>query len=120
MPLNATSNMALFDSAGSGLAAMGTGIGCLITIIVFFSTFLIIFLLFKNFRRAIYGAIIDGAILLTYFFSRDMGTSFQEGNKEPFWWFVKIGSFLIASVITGIIIEKLPFVKRIEKKLGVS
>lgn len=116
MAVNAT-----IDITNGGLNMMGSSMSSwLITGIVFFVVLLTLFILSKNFRRFLYGAVVSGFLLIDYFLSRWIGASASAGDTEPLKWAARIVGFIIISVIIGKFLEKTAFVKRFEKNWGVN
>jgi len=109
--------MPLLNSTFTGLTAIATlspTMGWLLTIAIFFMVLVTIFLLSKNFRQFIYGAVISTIGLINYKLSRYIGSSTTNNNYTPIKWFGYIVGFIIISIIFGRLIQKLKFVKRLE------
>jgi hypothetical protein len=116
MAVNAT-----IDITNGGLNMMGSSMSSwLVTIVIFFVVLLTLFILSKNFRRFLYGAVVSGFLLIDYFLSRWIGASASVGDSEPLKWTVVVVGFIIISVIIGKFLEKTAFVKRFEKNWGVN
>ena len=109
--MNATTNNL------NAMASVSPAFSWLITLGIFVLTLGIIFLLSKNFRQFIYGAIISTVLLLNYKFSRWIGVSTIKNNFAPLKWTGYITSFIIVSIIIGRLVQKLGFVKNLEKTL---
>lgn len=90
MAVNAT-----IDITNGGLNMMGSSMSSwLITGIVFFVVLLTLFILSKNFRRFLYGAVVSGFLLIDYFLSRWIGASASAGDTEPLKWAARIVGFI--------------------------
>jgi len=87
---NATSAMSLFISYSA--------IGWLVTLAIFLGIVFALFIVFKNFKRICYGAVITGILIIIYI-SRWIGISTQERNYVPLQWFGYILGFIILSWI---------------------
>jgi hypothetical protein len=86
-----------------------------ITTIVFFVILSTLFVLSKNFRHFLYGAVIITVLTVVYKISRYIGVSTAvEHNYIPIKWFIYIVLFIVISIVIGKIITKLPIVKRWE------
>jgi len=99
----------------SSMASVCPADGLLITLVLFISA--IIFLLSKNFRQFIYGAVVSGVLILNYKFSRWIVVSAVENNFEPLKWVGYISGFIIVSIVIGRSLQKLKIVKKLEKAL---
>ena len=104
-------------SAISGLSSVTPGVGLVITIAVFVSVIIVLFLLSKNVRQFMYGAVVSGFLIMNYMFSRQIGQSAVDGNMKPLKWVSCIIGFIIGSIIIGRLIQRLKFVKRWEKEI---
>jgi len=114
MIINSTMNATAYTLESlSGTPALGW----LITIMIFFSILGVIFILSKNFRQFIYGAIFNGILFIIYKFSRWVGVSSVENNFDPLKWTIYIIIFIIGSIIVGRFIQRLKFVKDLEKEM---
>jgi hypothetical protein len=80
--------------------------GWLITLAVFLSIFLVSFLLWKNFRRAIVGGSISGVMYVVYSISRGIGESVEKGNYESIIIFSWIVGFVLFSILIGKLSER--------------
>lgn len=101
----------------SAVASVSPAFGWLITLAIFLGVLGVIFLLSKNFRRFIYGAVVSGILLINFKFSRWIGVSAVESNFEPLKWTGYIIGFIVGSIIIGRLLQKLKFVRNLEKKL---
>jgi len=101
----------------SSVASVSPAFGWLITLGAFIVVLGVIFLLSKNFRQFIYGAIVSGILILNYKFSRWVGVSATENNFEPLKWVGYITGFIIVSIVIGRLLQRLKFVKKWEKAL---
>jgi len=108
--MNATTNLNM-------MASVAPSFGWLITLIIFLSVLGVVFLLSKNFRQFLYGAVVSGILLLNFKFSRWIGVSAVENNFEPLKWVGYTIGFIVSSIIVGRLIQRLKFVKRWEKEL---
>jgi len=108
--MNVTTNI-------NGMASVTPAFGWLITLGIFVLTLVIIFLLSKNFRQFIYGAIISTILLLNYKLSRWIGVSTVENNFAPLKWTGYITGFIVVSIIIGRLVQKLGFIKNLERTL---
>lgn len=110
--------MPVMNATTNSLSAMVTpAFGWLITLAVFLGTLGVIFLLSKNFRQFIYGAVVSGVLLIVFKFSRYVGVSSVESNFEPLKWTGYIIGFILGSIIIGRLLQRLKFVKKLEKDL---
>lgn len=109
--MNATTN------GLSTMASVTPTFGWLITLAIFLGVLGVIFLLSKNFRQFIYGAVISGILLINFKFSRWIGVSAVESNFEPLKWTSYIIGFIVGSIIIGRLIQRFKFVKKLEKEL---
>jgi 4-hydroxybenzoate polyprenyltransferase len=89
-------------------------IGWFVTTLVFIVTFITLILAFKNFRRAMYGAIVSGLLYGMYAFSRWIGVSYASGDKVPSEWFSYIAGFILASIVIGWCMDKLGWLDKID------
>jgi len=82
------------------------GVGTVITVVVFLTICATIFLVSKNFKKAVLGGVVTGALLGIFFFSKWVGSSGSSGNFAPLKWTLYIVLFLMASIIIGQILSK--------------
>lgn len=101
----------------STMASVTPALSWLITLFIFLGALGLIFLLSKNFRQFIYGAVVSGILLINFKFSRWIGISAVESNFEPLKWTCYIVGFIVGSIIIGRLIQKFNFVKKLEKEL---
>ena len=110
--LNATSSA----MSGVSLGSLADN-SWLITLGVFAGILFLIFILSKNFRQFIYGAVVSGFLIIVYKVSRWIGVATSiEHNYSPIKIFLAIGVFIILSIVIGKILAKLPYIKKIEKE----
>jgi hypothetical protein len=103
-----------YEAVG-GLDTMSSAMSSwLITVMVFIVVLLVIFILSKNFRRFLYGAVITGFLLADYHFSRWIGSSALKGDVEPLKWVGYVIGFILISVIIGKFVQKTKFIRKIE------
>lgn len=88
--------------------------GWVITMIVFLSIIILLYIIFRNIRRTIYGSVISCVLLIIYKISRWIGISTQEKNYIPIRWFGYIAGFILLSFVIGYILDKLNVLKRFE------
>jgi len=108
IPINAT---------GTTISALSSTSSWWITFAVFIGMLLTIFLFSKNIRQFFYGAIVTGGLFGIYKFSRWIGVSTVENNINPLKWTCYIVGFIAISIIIGRLLQRLKFVKNLEKKL---
>ncbi len=83
--------------------------------LVFVSVIVVLFLVFKNFRRTFFGAVISLILLGLYKFSAYIGISASNGDYVPVKWYIYVVCFLIISIIIGYILDKFGFMKKIDE-----
>lgn len=108
--------MVELNSTVNGLNQVGDASGWLITVLVFLLVVVTIYLLSKNFRQFIHGAIVAGSLFAVYSFSRWIGKSYGAGNYEPLIWTGKVIGFILVSIGIGKMIDKLNLFKLFQKK----
>ena len=113
MPIINDSLYGLGDSASAGIS----NIGWLITAGVFIATFVILFLIIRNFRRAIYGSVVNAFLVGGYKISRFIGLSAEQGDFEPLKFFGWVAGWVIFAIIFGYIVEWLGWTKKFEDKI---
>ena len=96
------------------MSASFSGLGWFITILIFISIILILFLLSKNIRRFFIGAVTTLIFFGVYKLSRYIGFSASEGNTKPFIIFGYVVGFIVVSIIVGLIVSHLKIFKKIE------
>lgn len=94
------------------------GMGWLVTVIVFVVIVGTLFLLSKNFRRFLYGAVVSVAGLLIYWLSRMIGISAGEHDYVPLSVFGFIVGFIVVSIGLGYFLQKTKWVQKLEKDMG--
>lgn len=111
---NATTNINGMDAINT----ISPAFGWLITIVIFFITIGIIFLLSKNIRQFFYGSIVTTFLLINYKFSRWVGVSTMNNDYTTLKWTCYVIGFIIVSIILGRLAQKLPFIKKLEEKIN--
>ena len=110
----------VYNSTVSGmdiLASVSPGMGWLIAVLVFFGILFTIFMLSRNFRAFLYGAVTTGVLGGIGFFSRYVGKSAEEGNSVPWQWTAGVIGFILVSIVVGRLVRLLPFMKSFEKSM---
>jgi hypothetical protein len=99
--------MVLLNTTFDGLNVMVSGGGgWFITFVVFVLVIVTIFLLSKNFRQFICGAVVTGLLFGVYSFSRWVGKSAEVGDFNPLKWVGIVGGFIVVSIIVGRLLDK--------------
>lgn len=92
-----------------------------LTIIIFVAILLALFIVSRNIRRFIVGAIITGILYGIYKLSRWISVSTTiENNYEPIKWFGYIVIFIIVAVIYGKIFSYTKWGKALDKDLDLG
>jgi hypothetical protein len=104
----------------TGIASVGTlqslaGFGWLLTIIIGFVILGVLFVLFKNFRRFMYGLPIVGGLLIIFWIAKSIGFSTAEGNLGSLKVLLWIVGIIGISTIVGKLMEKTSYVKKFEE-----
>jgi hypothetical protein len=113
MPLQNVS----YNATTSALSSMGGGFSWVLTILIFLGILLTLLLFSKNIRQFFYGAIVSGSLTGIYFLSHWIGFSATKNNLNPLKWAVYIMGFIVVSIFVGKLLQKLKFIKNLEKQL---
>jgi len=111
--LNVSSGM-----VGLNAISMTPAFGWAITTAIFIGILGIIYILSKNFRQFLYGAVISTILLINYNISRFVGVTATEGDWIPLKTIGKVIAFIVVSVVIGKWIQKFNWVKKLEEKVS--
>jgi len=109
----------MVNATTSAYGAIGTqGFGWGITLFVFLAVIGTIFLLSKNFRQFVYGAVVSLFLLINYKLSRWIGVEAGSSNFAPLKWTIYIIGFVVVSIVIGKFVQKLKFIKKLESGIN--
>jgi uncharacterized membrane protein len=105
----------------SSFAGGDISLGWIITVVIFFLTLLLVWLIFKKFKSLIYGSVISFCLLCVYWFSRWIGTSTAlDHDFNPITVFCYALAFLVISICIGEFLQKIGYVEKIKDWLNSS
>jgi hypothetical protein len=104
----------------TGVASMGgaAGYGWIITAAVALIIITSMFVMFKNFRRLMYGLPVVGILYTIYFIAKSIGFSAADGDLGPLNTLLWIVGIILGSTLVGKLIEKTNVIKKIEGAIG--
>lgn len=110
--------MAGMNVTESALATIpATSMGWLITIIVIASIVIMLFLVSRNIRRFIAGALVTIGCTLIYWVARWIGSSYGDGDTFPFAMFTWVAGFVVIAWGLGKCMEKLGWLDWLEEDI---
>ena len=86
----------------------------ILIILVFLLIPIMCFLVFKFFRKFVFGAIFLSFGLLNYWFAHWVGKAAEKNNFIPLEWVIKSIAFVIISLFLGNILYRFKFFKKLE------
>lgn len=92
--------------------------GWLFTILIGFVILVTLFVMFKNFRRFIYGIPVVGGLLIVYTIAKSIGFSAAEGETGPLIFMLWVVGVILTSSLVGKLIEKTSYVKKFEEAMS--
>ena len=111
----------VMNATVDGVSALATvspiGIFWLVFIIAFVGITFTLFVLYKNFRRCLYGLSVMIPLSIIGWISKGTGKSASTGNFIPM---IVIGGIIVTiviSILIGMLIEKTRWAKKIEKSI---
>jgi hypothetical protein len=105
--MNATTSMVAMIPAEN--------MGWLVTVTVFITILITLFLLFRYFRQFIYGAVTTAVLAVIYWVSRSIGKATTVGDYSLLKIFAGVIIFIAVSLILGFFIRKIKYVKELEE-----
>jgi amino acid permease len=114
--MSSTSNVTMGISSFAG---GDISLGWIITVVIFFLTLLLVWLILEKFKSLIYGSVVSFCLLCAYWFSRWIGTSTAlDHDFNPINMFFYALAFLVISICIGEFLQKIGYTKKIKDWLN--